>query len=75
MLSRLYARSRKLFLKARICQHVAEHDVSDVAAYLDVTRIMNSADETIVSVIVGSLKDLLLLLRHHLHQRERKQIA
>jgi hypothetical protein len=28
-----------------------------------------------VSVIVGSLKDLLLLLRHHLHQRERKQIA
>ena len=75
MLSRLYARSRKLFLKARICQHVAEHDISDIAACLDVTRIMNPADETVVSVVVGTTKDLLLLLGHHLHQRERKQIT
>src|ERR1700722_45282 len=75
MLPRLYARSCELFLKAWICQHVAEHDVSDITACLDVTRIMNPANEAVVSVVVGSLQDLLSLLRHHLHQRERKQIA
>ena len=51
---------RKILLKPRRCHHVAKDQVSDALALFDITRVMHSADEPVVCVVIIQVKHFLL---------------
>lgn len=68
MVADLFARSSEIVLEARVGEHVSEDDGGCAAAGLDIARVVDSADDAVVSVVVGAGENFFVFLGNDFYE-------